>query len=387
MIVWRDAYLRLHRRVALKRLEEPCLYHLDHDELYELDEAALTFLARCDGTRIGASLTTDGAFVEYCLAEGLLEALAQPMPRSVAIGDAPTPSLRYLELQLLHRCNLRCRHCYLDVSHKEQLELEDALAISREFAALGGLRLLISGGEPLLYPALREFIEATRDLGLRRVVLTNGTLLTSKQARWLEVEELQFSLDGWRTGHELLRGAGTFDLTLRGIQTAREVGIPLSIATMVHRGNREEFDRLQQFVTECGAREWGIDVPCVSGTLAGHPELLPSVTEAALYLTRAFGGGYHGSTEGYACGRHLMTVLPSGFAAQCGFYADTPLGDARTEGLAACWQRARHLRTADLECRNCPVVDECAGGCRFRAGAPLAPDLVMCALYGQPGPS
>ena len=33
---WRDAYLKLHPRVALKNLERPYLYHILHDELYEL---------------------------------------------------------------------------------------------------------------------------------------------------------------------------------------------------------------------------------------------------------------------------------------------------------------------------------------------------------------
>ena len=35
---WQDAYLRLHPRVALKNLEQPYLYHIDNDELYELND-------------------------------------------------------------------------------------------------------------------------------------------------------------------------------------------------------------------------------------------------------------------------------------------------------------------------------------------------------------
>ncbi|PKN12463.1 MAG: hypothetical protein CVU69_06675 [Deltaproteobacteria bacterium HGW-Deltaproteobacteria-4] len=386
--MWRDGYLRLHPQASLKRLEQPCLYHCGEDELYELDESALSFLARCDGTRRGRELTTDATFVSYCLDEGLLEALPRPdpAPESIIVAACPAPSLRYLELQLTHRCNLRCCHCYLGPPRPEELALAEALAITREFAAHGGLRLLISGGEPLLYPALREFVEETKGLRLRRVLLTNATLLTAATMRWLQVEELQVSLDGWRRGHDRLRGAGSFDRTRRGLAAARAAGIPLSIATMVHQENVAEFPRLERFIQKIGARQWGIDLLCPAGNLLDYPQLLVPVEQGVPLLQRAYGGGYHGASDGFACGRYLLTVLPSGKAVKCGFYAGESLGDAR-QGLLACWRQLRHISTASLECRGCPVLVDCAGGCRFRAGSPLAPDRVMCALHGVPPPS
>ena len=379
---WKESLLSLDPRVYLKRLEHPYLYHPGRDELYEIDEQALLFLSRCDGTVKGGSLTDDGEFVSFCLEEGLLETHPQPGFRAIFIGEAPVPSLRYLELQLLHQCNLRCRHCYLGPPRPGRLPLEQAVGITREFAARGGLSLLISGGEPLLYPELPAFLTRIRDLGLRRILLTNGTLLTPKNARRLRVEEVQVSLDGWRKGHEAIRGVGTFDQTLAGIQAAREAGLPISIATMVHRKNLDEFEPLARLVKEIEAIEWGVDVPCQAGSLNEHPDLLVPYEEVVPFLNFSFGGGYHGSSEGYACGRHLLTVLPDGQAVKCGFYADQPLGDAR-RGLIGCWLRLRHVPLQELECRECPALDECAGGCRYRAVHPFGRDPLMCAIYGQ----
>jgi len=45
---------------------------------------------------------------------------------------------------------------------------------------MGGLRLLISGGEPLLYEDLEAFLAETAGLKLRRVLLSNGTLITPR---------------------------------------------------------------------------------------------------------------------------------------------------------------------------------------------------------------
>ena len=96
---------------------------------------------------------------------------------------------------------------------------------------------MISGGEPLLYPELPAFLAQTQGLGIRRILLTNGTLLTPENARPLQVEEVQISLDGWRTGHEAIRGVGTFDQTLVGYP-----GRPGSRAAPLHRhhGSPEE---------------------------------------------------------------------------------------------------------------------------------------------------
>ncbi len=378
---WRNAYLRLSPRAALKNLEQPFLYHIEHDELYELDKGGLDFLMRCDGSARGRDLDPDAGFVEYCLEEGLLEALPKPEPVAIPVGNAPSPSLRYLELQILHRCNLACRHCYLGPPRPEEMPLDDALSIAREFEEMGGLRLLISGGEPLLYPRLREFIEETAKLEIRRILLTNGTLITADNAPWLRVEEIQFSLDGWRRGHDMLRGAGTFDRVMNGIKAAKAVGIPVSIATMIHGGNIDEFERLSRFTGEIDAVQWGVDILCMAGSLEGNRELTVPYDIAAPLMDYAYGGGYHGSSDGFACGRHLMTVMPTGQAVKCGFYEDRPLGDART-GLRECWRNMEHIPLSRLECEGCPVIEECAGGCRFRAERPLAPDRAMCARYG-----
>jgi radical SAM protein with 4Fe4S-binding SPASM domain len=378
---WRSAYLRLHPHAALKRLEKPCVYHIGRDELYEIDDLAQDFLTHCDGMHTGRDLTADAAFVEYCLSEGLLEALDNPDPVRVLVNEPVSPSLRYLELQLLHQCNLTCLHCYLGPLQRDYLPLADALRIVGEFSSMGGLRLLISGGEPLLYRDLKVFLARTEDLRLRRVLLSNGTLINPRNIDSLKVEEVQFSLDGWAEGHDMIRGAGAFERSMRGMRTVRGAGIAISVATMIHRGNLDQFERMRDLIEEIGAIEWGVDVPILAGSFRDHSDLFVPYEQAAPLMAYAFGGGYHGSSEGYACGRHLVTVFPDGQAAKCGFYREKPLGDAR-QGLKACWLKLEHIPLSRLECGECHALDECAGGCRFRASGPLAPDPVMCARYG-----
>jgi radical SAM protein with 4Fe4S-binding SPASM domain len=378
---WQRSYLRLHPKAALKLLEQPYIYHISKDELYEIDDRAVGFFIKCDGTSKGEDLTTENDFVRYCLDEGLLETLSFPDNVAVGINDKIEPSLRYLELQLTDRCNLRCDHCYLGPSGSAQMDLFDAVSITHEFAAIGGLRLLISGGEPLLYRDLKEYIALTKDLKIRRVLFSNGTLINSAGISWLDVDEIQFSLDGWEEGHDALRGTGTFKKTIEGVLAADRAGIPISFSTMIHRKNMDQFDRMKEFIRNIGGIEWGVDVMSESGSLESHRELTVSCNEAVPFLDYAFGGGYHGASEGFACGRHLMTVMPDGSAAKCGFFRNSRTGDARN-GLLDCWLRVEHIPLSRLECKECHALNECRGGCRFRAQHPLAPDPVMCSYYG-----
>ncbi|WP_449246154.1 radical SAM protein [Desulfarculus baarsii] len=381
-----DPFARLADHASLRRLESPCLYDRRADELYELSDEALEALLRCNGGNRLSQLGLEREFLEYCLAEGLLELLDQPRPRPLAAPTSPTPSLRYLELQITWRCNLACRHCYLGQARSVDMPVGLFAALVREFADMGGLRLLISGGEPLSHPQWPQINACLAALPVRRVLLSNGHLLSSEALAALNVDEVQISLDGLEEGHEALRGRGAFAKALEAARLTRERGLDLSLATMAHAANLDQFERLGQLARSLGAREWGVDAPCLVGRLGDNPQLAITPQQAAQAMAHAYGGAYHGGGEGMACGLHLCTVAPDGRVAQCGFYLDTPLGRAE-EGLWACWARRQPLALADVAgCRECPVADECGGGCRFRAGDPMAADPVMCAAMGRPAP-
>jgi radical SAM protein with 4Fe4S-binding SPASM domain len=255
------------------------------------------------------------------------------------------------------------------------------LSVLEEFEQMQGLRVLFSGGEPLMYPDLRALNEALPRYGVRKVLLTNGTMISrTNHADWGFFDEIQFSLDGLQKGHERIRGAGTYDAVMDGMDAVRGKGIPISIATMVHRHNLEEFETLAKWVGDQEVLEWSIDVPCTAGRLMENSDFLTTPEEAAPFLKYATGGSYHGAAEPFACGYHLCTVTPEGAVLKCGFFGDKPLGSLE-EGLEASWKRILPVPLSDLECASCSHLLECKGGCRFRAESLLGKDPVMCALY------
>jgi radical SAM protein with 4Fe4S-binding SPASM domain len=370
----------LSRRAALKWLETPSVYQIAKDELYELDNESFRYLKNCSSEK-GCS-SKDGAFIDYCLEEGLLTAEKVDLRRP-ALAQAPLPSLRYLELQITDACNLQCRHCYIGESSRNELSPQTVRAVLREFEELQGLRVLLTGGEPFLHAKFDEINEMLPDFFLRKVLFTNGLLLNKSVLSGLKVDELQVSIDGLEPAHDRVRGQGTFKRSLEAVRLALDAGFDVSISTMVHRENLADFDRMERLFKGMGIKDWTVDIPCMTGRLADNNDLQVTAEEGGKYLGYGFGGGLHSTGVGYGCGLHLMAITAEGKAAKCTFYKDAAVGMVG-EGLRTLWRRIRPIALSELSCK-CQYLEICRGGCRYRAElceGKGGKDLYRCMLYG-----
>jgi radical SAM protein with 4Fe4S-binding SPASM domain len=374
-----NKFYALAPHCSLKRLEEPYLYDRDNDELYELSQDGFAFFVRCSQGESPPVRKEDEEFIRYCLSEKLITLSEKATLKRKIPQPSPIPSLRYLELQVTDRCNLRCRHCYIGDGSHQGLSWDRIQKVLGEFEAMQGLRLLLSGGEPLLHADFWRMNEILRDYDFRSVMLSNGVLITRKVAKRLRVHEVQISLDGMKTGHELIRGEGTFEKALQAIDHLQEFHIRVSIATMIHRGNVKEFEAMDTLIRSKNIEEWNIDQPCLEGRLKENQHLFVPPSEAGRLLRYGFGGGLHHSGKDTTCGAHLCAILPNGLVAKCGLFSGEPVG-SMDEGLRTCWERIPRISLTELECQ-CKILEECRGGCRYRArndAGILSPDLFQC---------
>lgn len=365
---------------VLKWLETPSVYDIKGDELYELDDNAFEFLKKCS-TPEGCIDNADAGFIDYCLSEGILTKEAVNTKRPV-LAKSPVPSLRYLELQITDKCNLKCGHCYIGKPMNNEISPDKIKIVLDEFEEMQGLRLLITGGEPLIHSRFNEINLLLPEYNFRKILFTNGLLLNEKVLKGLNADEIQFSVDGMERGHEAIRGKGTYKIVMKKIRETIDAGISVSVATMVHGKNLDEFDEMDDIFRKIGIKDWTVDVPCVSGNLKENHIFQVPPEIAGKYLNYGFGGGLHGGGEGFACGLHLMSVLADGNICKCAFYSHTPVGNI-SEGLRRSWERIMPVKLNELECSDmsCRFIDECRGGCRFRAGDNRKKDLYKCYGY------
>lgn len=374
----------------IRRLESPIVYDICKDELYELDDEAFSFLRKCNGKNPVSNLIMDPKdeeTIEFMLDEGMLLMKDGDECRKIKIPNSPTPSLRYLLLNITNRCNLACKHCYLGKPGNMEIDKGIFEKAVSQFEEMGGLKLMISGGEPLLHSQFWELMEILPSYELRVVVLSNGTLFDESASKKIShyANEVQVSIDGIQS-HDLFRGKGSFEKAIRGINNLKMFDVPVSIATMVHKFNTIEFNKMEELFSGMEVISWSVDVPCISGRLAQNRDYVLDVKEAANYLKFGFGSGAHESSGNYTCGSHLCAVSPDGTVSKCGFFEDEPVGTV--DNLRYTWEELcrKYLFTLDnLKCSECELIHDCRGGCRFRAKqyeGILAPDPLMCHANG-----
>lgn len=146
-----------------------------------------------------------------------------------------------LSVEITTRCNSSCSHCFVRArkERRKNLPLGQAKSFIQE-AYKAGYRLLhVTGGEPLLSKDLIPLLDHAFGIGYETAfVNTNGTLLTCEMAGTLarfRKLSLSVSLQGLRQLHDRMRGKGSHDLALRGIDNALTAGLPVHIFTTVGR--------------------------------------------------------------------------------------------------------------------------------------------------------
>lgn len=123
---------------ALKWLETKCVYNIKNDDLYELDNKSFSFLQKCSLPE--GCLTKSSKFISYCKKEGLLTT-NNIISKQPPLIKSPSPSLRYLELQITDKCNLRCKHCYIEKNNSNELSIKQIGNILKEFEKMQGLKI------------------------------------------------------------------------------------------------------------------------------------------------------------------------------------------------------------------------------------------------------
>jgi MoaA/NifB/PqqE/SkfB family radical SAM enzyme len=122
----------------------------------------------------------------------------------------------------------------------------------REGYEAGYRHLHITGGEPLLWNGLLSIFNYAFALGYETAFLnTNGKLLTPEVSRRLAGYSglaVSVSLQGPRRRHDLIRGKGSYDRALKGIENALNAGLPVHIFTTVGRSMIPDLPRFAERV-------------------------------------------------------------------------------------------------------------------------------------------
>jgi len=151
---------------------------------------------------------------------------------------------------------MRCTYCmpkevfgrdYQFLEHDHLLSFEEITRIVQIFVSLGGRKVRVTGGEPLLRRQLPRLIETLADMpDLEDLTLTTNGVLLPQYAQALAnagLKRVTVSLDSLDDAvFQAMNDAGiTVDQVLEGIEAAAKAGLkPIKINTVVKKGVNDQ---------------------------------------------------------------------------------------------------------------------------------------------------
>jgi radical SAM protein with 4Fe4S-binding SPASM domain len=191
--------------------------------------------------------------------------------------------LLYLFLELTRDCNLTCKHCGSDCraeTSSAQLTTESWIKIIDYIADAFSPPpiLVLSGGEPLIHPAIVAVLDAIVARGLRWGIVSNGYALDEARRSMLlahKVESVTISLDGLEENHNWLRNRNdSFARAVAAIGLVAESGIPqFDVVTCVHSDNLGELDKIADLLLTLKVPAWRLFRIFPAGRARNNPAL------------------------------------------------------------------------------------------------------------------
>lgn len=159
-------------------------------------------------------------------------------------------------------CNFSCQMCYVRRTAKEVKEherpmvsSEQWLKIAEEAREAGMLYLLLTGGEPLLWPDFWNLYEKLVRMGFLVAVNTNGSLLDQdalERFRRLPPRRINITLYGASDGtyEKLCRVKGVFSKVDRAVMGLKEAGIQVKLNCSLTPANADDLEEMVRYAKE-----------------------------------------------------------------------------------------------------------------------------------------
>lgn len=339
--------------------------------------------------------------------------ISLPTPHS-PLSTAAQP-LRLIAWELTGACNLKCVHCRASAVEKplsDEFSTDEAIKLIDEITSFSSPILILTGGEPLLREDVFDIADYGSKKGLRVVMGSNGTLITSEVANKLRragVQRVAISVESATPEiHDKFRQVpGAFEATLEGIVHLKEEKVGVQIDPTITKRNLGDIENILNLAIELEADALHIFllVPTGRGKELKEEEIPPEEYERVLnwfydkqgkvplHLKATCAPHYyrimrqrakqegikitretHGldaMTRGCLGGISFCFIGHAGRVQPCG-YLELDCGNVREKPFGQIWKESKiflDLRDYDKlkgKCGICEYKKVC-GGCRARA--------------------
>ena len=172
--------------------------------------------------------------------------------------------LHSIYLYLTDRCNLKCKHCWIEPSYYEgdhysgtEFDINVLKKTINDAKKIGLGCVKLTGGEPFLRKDILDIIQYLNEENITVDIETNGTLLNKNTVEILKdncVKQVSVSIDSTTVlQHESFRGVtGCYHNAMRGLSLLAEHNVNTQIIMTLYKYNVSEIERLADLSSRMG---------------------------------------------------------------------------------------------------------------------------------------
>jgi radical SAM protein with 4Fe4S-binding SPASM domain len=308
-------------------------------------------------------------------------------------------------IEITHRCNYSCKHCYAKCPSNKEMSFEDIKKLSRILKKNGFKKILLTGGEPLLVSHIVKTINLlSKDFKV--LLITNATLIQDVKIDYKKLAGVYVSYDGpTETEYKLLRGKEGLTKVHENIKYLRKLKVPVALGIILTKYNIDKIDQLVKQAEELDAEKINLTLVQPFGRALENKDLILKPEEYAKYLPQlakiknvhfesilCFSSELNNNSEtiqnlslfdkyisGCAAGKKFIYINPEGYVTPCGYItADERLlkqsGNIFKTSLKKIYKTPlfqffmnRSWESVCGKCVSCNYSIICKGGCPFRA--------------------
>ncbi len=158
------------------------------------------------------------------------------------------------------KCNLACDFCYRTIS--ATVGTDQALSLLASLRYAGVRTIVFAGGDPSLRKDLEKLVSFSKALKMKVEVQTNAERLSKNfVASLMACDRIGLSLDGWNDEtHDRFRSRpGNFDRVLGLLETLNASKVPVTVRSVVARGNFESIHLLGKVLVKfANVKQWSL---------------------------------------------------------------------------------------------------------------------------------
>lgn len=158
-------------------------------------------------------------------------------------------TIKSANLHLTGACNYRCEHCFDRCLTHRFLKPEEWMPVINYLKEIGIEKINFAGGEPTLYPYLKELSIIIKRMGFRTSIVSNGSMMTNPWFEEMEglIDWVGLSIDSPDESDEIAigrhaNGSNHLNNVVRVAEIARNRGMKVKLnITVVRRSFDKDF--------------------------------------------------------------------------------------------------------------------------------------------------